>query len=367
MGRAWDHRGVTGPAEGDDLDGEIERAAAVLEAGGLVAFPTETVYGLGADAGNPEAVARVFAVKGRPSDHPLIVHIGDAAEVDQWAADVPMPARLLADAFWPGPLTLLLDRAPWVPDAVTGGRPTVGLRVPDHRVARALLRAFARPRPGRPAGIAAPSANRFGRVSPTTAAHVRADLGDDVDLVLDGGPCEVGLESTIVDCTGARPRVLRLGGVSLERLADVLGVVPEVATDVATDEAVASTATPPGGPEGSGTPAAAGGARAPGMLASHYAPRARVEVVDAPGVSARAATLVGEGHRVVVLAPSVLEGLPVEAIELEPAGPPDDFARVLYDRLRQADRLGADDLLVVPPPPGGLGDAVRDRLRRAAH
>ena len=348
---------MTGPAEGDDLDREIERAAAVLEAGGLVAFPTETVYGLGADAANPEAVARVFAVKGRPTDHPLIVHIGDANELDQWARTVPTSARLLADAFWPGPLTLLLERADGVPDRVTGGRPTVGLRVPDHPVARALLRAFAAPRQGRPAGIAAPSANRFGRVSPTTAAHVRADLGDDVDLVLDGGPSRVGIESTIVDCTGPAPEVLRLGGISLGRLSDVLGVEPAVTTEAGPTPAASDprTAEP------------VGGARAPGMLESHYAPHARVEIVDADGIAARAAELVTAGRRVVVLAPSVVVDLPADAIELEPAGPADDYARVLYDRLRQADRLGAEDLLVVPPPPGGLGDAIRDRLRRAAH
>ena len=330
----------------------------MLEAGGLVAFPTETVYGLGADAGNPAAVAQVFRVKGRPTDHPLIVHVSDANELDQWALAVSTPARLLADAFWPGPLTLLLERAPWVPDAVTGGRPTVGLRVPDHPVARALLSAFAAPRQGRPAGIAAPSANRFGRVSPTTAAHVRADLGDDVDLVLDGGPCRVGVESTIVDCTGATPQVLRLGGVSLDRLADVLGITPVVMIDDRSDS--------PAGPGGARSAGSPGGARAPGMLESHYAPTARVEVLAAADVAARSAELLALGRRVVVLVPSVIDDLPPDVIELEPAGPPDDYARVLYDRLRQADRLGADYLLVVPPPPGGLGDAIRDRLRRAA-
>jgi L-threonylcarbamoyladenylate synthase len=321
---------------------DLDRAVQVLEAGGLVAFPTETVYGLGADAGNPDAVARIFAVKGRPTDHPLIVHIGDANELDQWAFSLSVPARLLADAFWPGPLTLLVERSPWVPNAVTGGRSTVGLRVPDHPVARALLRGFAAQRRGRPAGIAAPSANRFGRVSPTTADHVRADLGDDVDLILDGGPCAVGVESTIVDCSGPEPQVLRLGGVSLERLTDVLGSPPEL---------VASDAV----------------SRAPGMLESHYAPSARVEIVDATTVAARASALVAAGRRVVVLAPAVVDALPPDVIELEPAGPAVDYARVLYDRLRQADRLGAEDLLVVPPPPGGLGDTIRDRLRRAAH
>ena len=326
---------------GVDLEVAIERAAEVLEAGGLVAFPTETVYGLGADAANVDAVARVFAVKGRPTDHPLIVHLGDLDELDRWAATVTTPARLLADAFWPGPITLLVERAAWVPDVVTGGRPTVGLRVPDHRVARALLRSFAANRPGRPAGIAAPSAIRFGRVSPTTADHVRADLGDDVDLVLDGGPCVIGVESTIVDCTGARPEVLRLGGISLERLADVLGSAPVVVA-----------------------PGVA--ARAPGMLAAHYAPRALVELVEPDQVAARAAGLTGDGRRVGLLAPTVVADMPADVIELEPAGPADDYARVLYDRLRQADRLGVDVLLVVPPPAGGMGAAVRDRLRRAA-
>ena len=346
-GWGWQHRGMT--VIGTASEAEIERAAAVLAEGGLVAFPTETVYGLGADASDDAAVGRVFSVKGRPTDHPLIVHLADAAAVDQWAIDVPTTARLLADAFWPGPLTLLLERAPSVPDAVTGGRSTVGLRVPDHPVARALLRAFAALRPNGPAGVAAPSANRFGRVSPTTADHVRSDLGDDIDLVLDGGPCDVGVESTIVDCTQGDPVVLRLGGVSLERLADVLGSEPGVSV---TDDAVTQ----------------AGGARAPGMLEAHYAPRARVEVVDEPALAARASALaaVEPALTVVVLAPGTVDGLPVDVIELEPAGPPDDFARVLYDRLRQADRLGADVLLVVPPPAHGVGAAVRDRLRRAA-
>ena len=230
---------------------------------------------------------------------------------------------------------------------VTGGRTTIALRVPDHPVARELLRRFAAVRPGRPAGIAAPSANRFGRVSPTSAAHVRADLGADVDLVLDGGPSRVGVESTIVDCTGASPVVLRVGGVSLERLELVLG------TPVPVHEGTSGTSE-------------IDAARAPGMLASHYAPAARVEVLERDAVVERARQLVAAGGRVVVLAPSVIDDLPAEAIELEPAGPADDYARVLYERLRQADRLGAAHLLAVPPPPGGVGDAIRDRLARAA-
>jgi L-threonylcarbamoyladenylate synthase len=179
--------------------GEIERAVAALRSGGLIALPTETVYGLGADASNDDAVRRVFEVKGRPSDHPLIIHLADAAQLEQWAASVSPTAQLLADAFWPGPLTLLVERSSSVSPVVTGGRPTVGIRVPDHPVALELLRTFG-------GGVAAPSANRFGRVSPTTAAHVIADLGDDVDVVLDGGPCRVGVESTIVDLTTASKR-----------------------------------------------------------------------------------------------------------------------------------------------------------------
>ena len=329
------------------VDGEagIERAVAVLRGGGLVAFPTETVYGLGADAADPEAVARIFTAKGRPPSHPLIVHLGDLEALDRWAERVPPEAHLLADAFWPGPLTMLLWRAPGVPDVVTGGRPTVGLRVPDHPVARDLLARFG-------GGVAAPSANRFGRVSPTTAAHVLSELRGHVDLVLDGGPCEVGVESTIVDLTGDEAVVLRPGGVSAERLAEVLGREPATATDAPVD---------------------ATGARAPGMLAAHYAPRARVEVLDEDLAAARVATLLattdattGQGPTVGLLAPGVIDGLATDAVVLEPVGPPRDYARLLYARLRQADRLGLDVVVCVPPPPTGIGVAVRDRLRRAA-
>jgi L-threonylcarbamoyladenylate synthase len=312
----------------------LDRAAAVLRAGGLVAFPTETVYGLGADASDPVAVGRIFAVKGRPRAHPLIVHLPEPDVLDAWADDVPPAAHVLADAFWPGPLTLILNRSPRVPDAVTGGQDTVGLRVPDHPVARALLERFG-------GGVAAPSANRFGKVSPTTAAHVQADLGDEVDLILDGGPCTVGIESTIVDLTGPVPEVLRPGGVSDARLAEVLGTEPRAWTG--------------------GQPA-----RAPGMLPAHYAPRARVEVVTEVSVAERAAKLLAEGASVGVLAPGVIDELPDGTVELEPAGGPVEYARLLYGRLRQADRLGLDILLAVPPPATGVGIAVGDRLQRAA-
>jgi L-threonylcarbamoyladenylate synthase len=333
-------RVVTGDVVVPDPE-TLARAAGILRDGGLVAFPTETVYGLGADATNPDAVARIFATKGRPVGHPLIVHLGTADLLDAWADEVPPSARLLADAFWPGPLTLILRRTDRAPDAVTGGRDTVGLRVPDHPVARALLEAFG-------GGIAAPSANRYGRVSPTTAAHVRADLGADVDLVLDGGPCTVGVESTIIDCTGSEPEVLRAGGVGGDRLAEVLG------------GSAARWSTP--------TPLAADPAtpRAPGMVASHYAPDAVVEVVTADTVVARSAELAASRRSVGVLAPRSVEGLPPDVVELEPAGDAEEFARLLYGRLRQADRLGLEVLLVVAPPAVGVGVAVADRLRRAA-
>jgi L-threonylcarbamoyladenylate synthase len=316
----------------------VERAAAVLRAGGLVAFPTETVYGLGADATDPEAVARIFEAKGRPADHPLIVHLGDPALVDAWADVVPPEARLLADAFWPGPLTMLLWRSPKAPDAVTGGRDTVGLRVPDHPLALQLLDVFGD-------GLAAPSANRFGRVSPTTADDVVHDLGGAVDIVLDGGACRVGVESTIIDLTGDEPVVLRPGGVGLERLTEVLGREPAQHDG----------------------PAPERGARAPGMLAAHYAPAARIVVVSESADVARVASALAEKTvgRVGVLAPGVTDGLSHEVIELEPAGGPEEYARLLYARLRQADRLRIEVLVCVPPPARGVGVAVRDRLQRA--
>jgi L-threonylcarbamoyladenylate synthase len=316
-----------------------KQAAEVLRSGGLVAFPTETVYGLGADATNDDAVRRIFAVKGRPTDHPVIVHLGDAAQLDQWAASDSATARLLADAFWPGPLTVLVEGSPLVSSVVTGGRSSVGLRVPDHPVAQELLRAFG-------GGIAAPSANRFGRVSPTTAAHVLADLGDEVDLILDGGSCRVGVESTIVDLTGERPVVLRTGGVSLDRLAEVLGHEVEIEVSSAPNT---------------------GGARAPGMLEAHYAPSARVVLSSESDVVDVLVHELGTASGPVgLLAGSAILGLPEDIVELEPAGSADHYASVLYSRLRQADRLGLSVLVCVPPPAVGVGLAVHDRLRRAS-
>ncbi|KUP97028.1 L-threonylcarbamoyladenylate synthase [Thermobifida cellulosilytica] len=311
----------------------LEEAVRVLRGGGLVAFPTETVYGLGADAANPDAVARIFAAKGRPADHPLIVHVASAEAARGWAASFPEPARALAEAFWPGPLTLVLPRSDRVPDAVTGGRATVGLRVPDQPVALALLERFG-------GGVAAPSANRFGRVSPTTAEHVAADLGERVDLVVDGGPCAVGVESTIVEVDGDRLTVLRTGAVTAEDVAAVTGLP------------VAATPTGP--------------ARAPGMLAAHYAPRARVVLAEAPEAAETVARWVEKGHRVAVLAEVLPEGLPQGAVPLPPVASARDYARVLYQRLRDVDAAGADVVVAVPPEPAGIGLAVRDRLLRAS-
>jgi L-threonylcarbamoyladenylate synthase len=312
----------------------IDAAARILRSGGLVAFPTETVYGLGADAANPDALRRLYRVKGRPADHPVIVHAGADVDLDEYARDVPDLARALARAFWPGPLTLVLRKRPErIADEATGGRPTVGLRVPDHPIALALLETFG-------GGIAAPSANRFGRVSPTTAAHVRADLGSDVDLVVDGGSCRVGVESTIVDVTGTEPVVLRVGGVTQEALTQVAGgdVVRRDTGEVA----------------------------APGTLESHYAPNARVEVIDAAAVMSRAAACRDDGTRVGLLALHPPDDLPEGLLVLEPPANVDEYARLLYARLRDADEAGLGVLLAVPPPDHGIGTAIRDRLVRAA-
>ena len=314
-------------------DADIVRAADVLWAGGLVAFPTETVYGLGADARSPAALRRLYAVKGRPASHPVIVHLASADQLDDWAARVPTVARALGEACWPGPLTVVVARAAGVPDEVTGGLDTVAVRVPDQPVALALLREFG-------GGIAAPSANRFGRVSPTSASDVRADLGADVDLVLDGGRCRVGVESTIVDCSNGEPTILRLGGVPRERIEDVLGRRISVRDD--------------------------GAIRAPGTLPSHYAPRAQVVVVDAHDLVPRARAALDCALRVGVVAPKLPDGLPADVVVVGAPSDGDDYARSLYALLRKADAERVDILLAVPPPEIGIGAAVADRLRRAA-
>lgn len=320
---------------------DTQRAADALRRGGLVAFPTETVYGLGADAENPAAVARLFAVKGRPSTHPLIVHLASAEALPRWAARVPEAARRLAEACWPGPLTLLLEKSSRVPDATTGGLRTVGLRVPAHSVALELLQRFG-------GGIAAPSANRFGRVSPTRAEHVLADLGDDIDVLLDGGPCQVGLESTILDLTGEVPVLLRPGAVTVEHIESLLGI--------------------------SVSRVHAQGTRAPGLLPSHYAPEARVELAPAGELYARARALSEQGERVALLVWShpnqahdrvALVGLP-DVVELDLGGSAEQAAQRLYEALRAADARGATVVLASPPAASGLGEALADRLGKAA-
>lgn len=311
----------------------IAAGAQALADGRLVAFPTETVYGLGANALDPDAVAAIFAAKGRPTDHPLICHVASADALAPLVAEVTPAARALAGAFWPGPLTLVMPRSRAVPDAVTGGRDTVAVRVPAHPVALALLRAFDGP-------VAAPSANRFGRPSPTSASDVADELGDAVAVILDGGPCEIGIESTVVDLTTTPPQVLRPGRISAEQVAQVLG---------GPVDAVAS-----------------GPARAPGMLESHYAPGARVEVVAGGEVAARAAAFDADGARVAVLAPDAVNGLPAAVLVLGPVGGPDHYAARLYAAFRRADAEGAEVILAVPPPAEGIGVAVRDRLQRAS-
>ncbi|EPX61668.1 YrdC/Sua5 family protein, required for threonylcarbamoyladenosine (t(6)A) formation in tRNA [Cystobacter fuscus DSM 2262] len=304
----------------------------LLRRGGVIALPTETVYGLAANAEDELAVRRVFAIKGRPATHPLIVHVAEAQALSSWARHVPEDAWRLAEAFWPGPLTLVLPRSPRATDAVTGGQDTVALRVPHHPLARAVLQALG-------GGVAAPSANRFGRVSPTTAEHVRADLGADVDLVLDGGPCTVGVESTIVDLSQGEPAVLRPGGLAVEEISRVLGRPVPVR--------VSSTV------------------RVSGSLASHYAPRAGVVLAEPSEVAARVEALRARGQRVAVLGPpglALAPGIPRHDVPEEPSA----AARVLYTRLREADEQGHDVLVACLPRAEGLGLAVRDRLSRAA-
>jgi L-threonylcarbamoyladenylate synthase len=310
----------------------IARAAALLRAGRLVAFPTETVYGLGADAENAAAVRHIFAVKGRPENHPLIVHVADLAHAARFAQSIPDTARALAEAFWPGPLTLIVKRAAHVGDVVTGGQSSVGLRAPSHPVAQALLREFG-------GGIAAPSANRFGHVSATTAQHVVDDLGDGVDLVLDGGPAPLGIESTIVALTTATPMLLRPGAIGAEAIARVLGHRP--------------SARETGAP------------RASGSLPSHYAPRTPASLVASDALHAELAQLADRDERVAVLAwhaprPQTFDGLWISA--------PDDaraYAHLLFANLRALDTADADAILIERVPDDADWAAIADRLARA--
>jgi L-threonylcarbamoyladenylate synthase len=310
-------------------------AAAKLARGALVAFPTETVYGLGADATNPQAVARIYEVKGRPADHPLIVHIADLKYLEQWISDIPEYAIALAREFWPGPLTLILPRSELAKDFITGGQNTVGIRVPDNSVALGLLEAFQKLGG---VGIAAPSANRFGQVSPTTAAAVKEELGDylaDNDLVLDGGPSEVGLESTIVDCTGDLLRILRPGAITFEMIEAVTGLKDSKLFENQSDDFKKETI------------------RVSGSLENHYAPKARV-YLDQPPV-------VGSG---LIALDSVKT--PDGVIRLAAPKSVEEFARVLYAALREGDHQNLDSIYVAQPAGDGLALAIRDRLSRSA-
>jgi L-threonylcarbamoyladenylate synthase len=309
------------------MNEDVARAARILRSGGLVAFPTETVYGLGADASSASAMAKLYAVKRRPAGHPVIVHFASADAAFGWAHEVPQSARKLAKAFWPGPLTLVLKRSQKAQDFVTGGQDSVGVRVPSHPVAHELLELFG-------SGVAAPSANRFGRVSPTTAAHVRDDLGADVDLVLEGGPTEVGIESTIVDLSGAAPVLLRPGRITRFDIESVLG----------SEFAEKDAASP----------------RHSGGLERHYAPRTPARLVPAYDLDKEIARL---KEKVAVLAFS----RPDERVDywLRMPRDPHAYAQKLYAALRELDTAGCDEILIEAPPDTPEWNAVDDRLTRA--
>ena len=307
----------------------ISNAAAALQAGALVAFPTETVYGLGADATNESAVAHIYSVKGRPADHPLIVHIGQLSQLDQWAIDIPDYAIALARDFWPGPMTLILKRSIKAKDFITGGQDSVGIRIPANPIALALLREF-------DGGVAAPSANRFGAISPTTAQAVKDEVGEylnlEQDLILDGGPCLVGVESTIIECLEDCPRVLRPGAITAEMIEETTGL--------RIDNSKSQT-------------------RASGLLDTHYAPKAKVFLLDP--INPVVACITGVGFIAAANHPT-----PDGAIRLAAPISDDEYARGLYEALREGDRKNLLAIYVVPPAGDGVAIAIRDRLQRAA-
>jgi len=313
----------------------LTNAAQLLKTGTLVAFPTETVYGLGADATNPDAVARIYAVKGRPADHPLIVHLADMQDIADWSEDIPDYAIDLARSFWPGPMTLILKRSELAKDFITGGQETVGLRVPDHTLALAFLNAFKKIG-GK--GVAAPSANRFGHVSPTTAEAVHEELGeylDAEDLILNGGPSMVGVESTIIDCTWDTPKILRPGAITAQMISESTGL--EVAGQTSGNAGVDSNAI-----------------RVSGSLEAHYAPAATVVLDQSP--------VAGQGF--IAMADVVAdEGV----VRLAAPKTHEEFARVLYSALRAADEQGLEIVVVAQPAGDGIAVAIRDRARRAAN
>lgn len=304
----------------------IQQAAVALKSGQLVAFPTETVYGLGADAENPDAVAKIYSVKQRPTDHPLIVHIADKDAAKKWAIEIPQYALQLADAFWPGPMTLILKRSSLAKDFITGGQDTVGLRVPDHPVALELLRSFSELGGN---GVAAPSANLFGRVSPTSAEAVQSEISSrlsDADLILEGGDSVVGIESTIIDCTQSRPRILRPGAISAEQIMTKTNL-----SMLDSGERI----------------------RVSGAMESHYSPRARVVLNDEAKP--------GDG-----LIASAQIATPPQVIRLAAPTTDEEYAQQLYAALRKADQLGIQRVVAITPAGDGIALAIRDRLRKAS-
>ncbi len=319
---------------------EIERAAQLLHAGALVAFPTETVYGLGADARNDDAVRRIFAVKGRPVEHPVIVHIADAELLPRWAREVSASAEVLAEAFWPGPLTLILPRAAAVLDVITGGQDSVGLRVPAHPIAHALLTRLLELGGD---GIAAPSANRFGRISATNARHVADEFGDAIALVLDGGASRHGIESTIVDLSTGEPVVLRPGTVTIDSLRRVLGSAPRVR----------SARSP----------------RASGSLASHYAPDTAARLMAPEALAEATGDLRSHagGRAIAVLARSIAKPADFSGTWIGAPEKSVAYARDLYANLRTLDARGADEIWIESPPDEPDWGAVNDRLGKATH
>lgn len=332
---------------GSDPEPALARAAELLRAGRLVAFPTETVYGLGALGLDAEAVERIFVAKGRPHTDPLILHVGEPEWIHDLALHVPPMAWQVIDAFWPGPLTLVLPKSGRVPDLVTAGRDSVAVRMPAHPLALELIRRVGQP-------IAAPSANLFGRTSPTTAAHVLEDLRGRIDAVLDGGPTDVGVESTVLDLRGDEPRILRPGGVTREDLVRVLARDIGFAGASSSDHVAAD---------------------APGQLTRHYSPRAEVRLFDGPAAAVLAAMRadaerLGNAAKTAILAyaedASIFEDAPAEVIDLGSRARPEQAARALYAIMRDLDECGFTHLIVRLAPAGGLGDAVNDRLRRAA-
>ena len=316
-------------------------AARALADGRLAAVPTETVYGLGARADDPHAIARIYAAKGRPADHPLIAHLATPEALDAWGEAVPDYARQLVAAFWPGPLTIVVRRTSRALDAITGGQETVALRVSSHPVMQAVLTTLAEITNDPAIAVAAPSANRFGRVSPTTAGHVERELSEHLhadDVVLDGGECAVGVESTIVDCTREIPHLLRPGAITAEDITEVTGLACGTQSTV----------------------------RASGTLASHYAPTAKVNVVETSSAETNNALQTSDNDARTGLLALADVPTPDGVVRLAAPKDADEYARVLYAALREADALALREVVAVPPPAQGIGIAVRDRLRRAA-